>query len=167
MKINSEQKKAFLFGIAIIALFLYLHFSNPNSVFSGHVIALVLIWLFVLFALRTKAPLDYNMKYKSKSLSLIEQGVCPFCEKNPISEFRVKTGYTKANFWMGYYVFWIKYRYNRDELISSVPLCLRCKDKFLQHKLLNPSFLVLEHKKGFSLGLKNPYDKSNLFIREI
>jgi hypothetical protein len=62
--------------------------------------------------------------------------------------------------------FWVKYRYNRDEFVSSVQLCLSCKDKFLQNKLLNPSFAVLENKKGFSLGLKKPYNKSNIFIRE-
>jgi len=167
MKINTEQKRAFFLGIVIIMLFLILHFLNPNSIFWGHIIALILIWLFVLFALRTKEPLDYKIKYKPKAISLLEQGICPFCEKNPVSEFRVKVGYTKANLWMGYYVFWIKYRYNRDEFVSSVPLCLHCKDKFLQNKLLNPSFVVLEYNRGFSLGLKNPYDKSNIFIRVI
>jgi hypothetical protein len=105
MKITTEQKKAFFFGIVIIALFLILHFLNPNSIFWGHIISLILIWLFFLFALRNKEPLDYKVKYKPKTIALIEQSIWPFCEKNPISEFRVKVGYTKANFGIGYYVF--------------------------------------------------------------
>jgi hypothetical protein len=167
MKINLEQKKAFIIGFLIIILFYVLHTLNPHSIFRGHIIALVLTWFFVLFALRSKGSIDYKFKYKAKAVSLLEQRLCPFCEINSISEYRIKIGYTKANFWMGYYVLWIKYRYNRDEFITSVPLCLNCKDKFLQNKLLNPSYSVLERKRGFSLGLKNTYDKSNIFIREI
>ena len=79
MKINKEQKRAFFIGIAIILLFLALHYLNPYSIFMGHVIAIILIWLFVLFALRTKAPLDYRFKFKQKAIALLEQGICPFC----------------------------------------------------------------------------------------
>jgi hypothetical protein len=112
-------------------------------------------------------PLDYEAKFKPKTMSLIDRGICPFCEQNSLSEYRIKVGYTKANFWMGYYVFWIKYRYNRDEFVSSVPLCSSCKELFLKNKLVNPSLSVLERKRGFSLGLESPYDKSNIFIKDV
>jgi|WetSurMetagenome_2_1015567.scaffolds.fasta_scaffold83134_2 hypothetical protein len=167
MKINTDQKKIFFIGLPIIIFLLILHFLIPNSVFWGHIIALIFIWFFVLFISRTKEPLNYEAKFKPKSLSLVERGICPFCEKNSLSEYRIKVGYTKAKFWIGYYVFWIKYRYNRDEFVSSISLCSNCKEQYLKNKLFNPSLTVLEHKRGFSLGLKHPYDKSNIFIKDI
>lgn len=166
MRVNKLQKKSFFIGLLIIILLSYLHLSQPNSFFMGHIIISVLIWFFVLFASRTKQPLDYRFKFKAKVISFLEQDICPFCEKNSISEYRIKVGYSKANFWMAYFVLWIEYSYNRDDFITSVPICNRCKDRFLQNKLVNPSYSVLERNLGFSLGLKNPYDKSHIFIRE-
>ena len=166
MKINKEQKIIFLIGLLVIIFISALHQFYPYDVFWMHVILVILLWFFALFVSRTKKPLDDSIKYKPKAISLIERGICPFCEKNSLSEYRIRIGYTKARFWMGYYVFWIKYSYWKDEFTTSVPLCTHCKDKFLHRKLLNPSFTILENKRGFSKGLKNPYEKYHIFIPE-
>lgn len=164
MRISKVQKKAFFIGLPIIIFFIILHILIPNSVFVAHIIMIIMIWLFTLFASRDKATLNYNsFEYKPKAKDLLGKGVCPFCEKNPISEYKIGIGYTKARFWMKYYVFFIRYSYNRDEFKTFVPLCNQCKDRFLQKRLSNPSYFILEGKKGFSKGLKFPYDKGHIF----
>ena len=163
MRIAKGQIKAFLIGLSIIIIIVILNLSDLSSFFAFQIIIIFIMWFFTLFALREKKPLDYdNFKYKPNVLSLLDKNICPFCEKNPISEYKIAVGYTKARFQLGYYLLWFTYSYNRDQFKTSVPLCKYCKDRFLQNKLPNPSYSILERKRGFSLGLRLPYEKGHI-----
>lgn len=163
--INKERIITFLIGSAIIALFVILHFKNPQLVHTSHIIIIIVIWLIILFSLRSEQQ-NFTFRFKSNVHKLLEQGICPFCEKNMIGDSKIRIGYSKARFGLAHRVIWVEVSYNRDELITSVPICDNCKSRFLQNKLANPSYFILDHQSGYSVGLKNPYDKSNIFKPE-
>jgi hypothetical protein len=118
-------------------------------------------------------PKDNFLLFKENISESIEKGRCPFCKSHRVNGDKLRVGYRKALWEIYYKVFFIEYSKDYLQLTASLPICIKCKNKYLlvsTYKILslftrNPSKKVLKRKIGFLRGLKNPYESWHLIIK--
>jgi hypothetical protein len=135
--------------------------SNPDFKTETVLLILSLGLMVMLYLTRTEKDILLSC-FMEETKELLDQGYCPFCEENNISEFSLRVGYIKYKHQFAYYVFWIEYGKKLVEYSTYVPICIECKEKFLLNELNNPSYKVLRQKKGYFSSLREPFDKNNL-----
>ena len=139
------------------------------------IIFMAMISFFVYLLLRlywiTAVPENDNVLIKGKAQSSIIKGVCPFCLENHYSDETLKVGYRKPK--IDYFrvnLGRIEWKSSMNELNASLPICEKCKKKYLflcNFKLfarigLDRSYLVLQRKIGYYRGKQYPLETWNI-----
>lgn len=166
MKPNKHQLITLIISIPILILLFIYTSIRPDAIHPAYLTLVIVFVVIIFFGLRTIPEINNKIIWKQKSLELLEKGICPFCEKNKIGEYRIRIGYRKKRSPIKYFFLWIEINFFREELATSSPICEWCKNRFLKKQLPEPSLTVLEMKRGYLRGLPRQYEKGHIFKPE-
>lgn len=113
---------------------------------------------------RLREDIKSGVRYTARTKHLLSQNTCPLCERDALSRYNIKVGYTFDKTFKPYKIIRPKIKSERYTINGSVPICEKCKEKFLAFRISDPSKLLLDRKPGFHRGLDNPYMKENIFL---
>jgi hypothetical protein len=157
----------------ILFSFTFLIFPQGSAKIQGLIVFLLFTPLFIKLIWLLADPKDNSLLFKENISESIEKGACPFCKSHKVNGDKLRVGYRKALWEIYYKVFFIEYSKDYLQLTATLPICFKCKNKYLfvsRYKILslftrNPSKKVLKRKISYLRGLKNPYGSWHLIKR--
>jgi hypothetical protein len=141
-------------------------FKLPQTFETAYIILFVILATVLIIDARLREDYNKGVEYSDKAIGLISSNICPLCQKNRTSKYRIKVGYVFDRSFIPFKLLRIGSGRKSDEITGSVPICENCKDEFLAFRISDPSKMVLVRKTGCHRGLHNPYEKGNIFTED-
>lgn len=172
-RINSSQFIVLILDVLIlfsmIASILYFH-PMSAKITMAFILGFFLYWTLRYYWIIAD-PENNVVLIKSEAQFSIIKGLCPFCHENHFADDVLRVGYRRPQLdYFAYKILWIEWKDSLNELTESLPICERCKKKYLflcKFKLfarvgLDRSYYVLERKIGYFRGRRFPFESWNI-----
>lgn len=138
--------------------------NYPQTYKTVYLMGFLVLGIVLLTETRLREDIKSGVRYTARTKHLLSQNTCPLCERDALSRYNIKVGYTFDKTFKPYKIIRPKIKSERYTINGSVPICEKCKEKFLAFRISDPSKLLLDRKPGFHRGLDDPYMKENIFL---